>query len=87
MIFNQVATGGGGVDTAHITLSSMADHVYYTDANMTVQDNPMADDDMVIGTLVTFCYSMFMPESFNGLTFVANGGVAKSMVDVGKVTG
>jgi len=73
MIFNPTfaGSGGGSVETAHVVVESMADHGYYTDANMTMQDSTMVDDDLPIGTLFVLTYSIFMPEGDpTGLTLV-----------------
>lgn len=64
MIFNQqgVSGGGGSVETAHVYFESMADHVWWTDASMTLHDSPFIDEELPIGTLIATVMSMLMPE-------------------------
>lgn len=93
MIFNPTFAGSGGgggsVETAHVVVNSMADHGYYTDANMTMQDSATVDDYLPIGTLFVLTYSILMPEADpEGLTFVAEmGGNAKNVARIYEVTG
>lgn len=85
-----IKTGGGGtVETAHVVVESMADHGYYTDANMTMQDSTMVDDDLPIGTLFVLVYSIFMPEGDpTGLTLVRQvADTAKNATLIYEVTG
>lgn len=93
MIFNPTFAGSGGggggtVETAHVVVKSRADHGYYTDANMTMQDSTMVDDDLPIGTLFVLTYSIFMPEEPEGLTLVRQmGSSAKNITLIYEVTG
>ena len=87
MIFNPTFAGSGGgggsVETAHVVVESMADHGYYTDANMTMQDSTMVDDDLPIGTLFVLTYSIFMPEGDpTGLTLVGKNPSDQSVKNV-----
>lgn len=80
--------GGGGVDTAHISFESSADHVWWTDASMTLQDNAVIDDDLPIGTLIVTNASMAMPEAEpDGCTRIAYGGSNSDFFHVFQVTG
>lgn len=80
--------GGGGVDTAHISFESAADHVWWTDASMTLQDNAIIDDDLPIGTLIVTEASMAMPEAEPaGCTRITYGGSNSQFFHVFQVTG
>lgn len=93
MIFNPTFAGSGGgggsVETAHVVVKSTADHGYYTDANMTMQDSTMVDDYLPIGTLFVLTYSLLMPEvEPEGLTLVRQvGKSAKDVTLIYEVTG
>lgn len=92
MIFNPTFAGSGGgggsVETAHVVVKSAADHGYYTDANMTMQDSTMVDNDLPIGTLFVLTYSTYMPEGEpEGLTLVRKVGLNKNVAVIYKVTG
>lgn len=94
MIFNPAFAGSGGgggsVETAHVVVESAADHGYYTDATMTMQDSTMVDDDLPIGTLFVLVYSSFMPEGEpEGLTLLVRqvADTAKNATLIYEVTG
>lgn len=54
MIINQqgVASGGGGVETVHVTWSPFTTSITYTDSAMTAKTASSVNDDIPIGTLV-----------------------------------
>lgn len=80
-------SGGGGVETAHVSFESTADHAWWTDASMALQDNTSIDDDLPIGTLIVTKMSMMMPETPIGCTLIESGGTKSAFFQVYQVTG
>lgn len=73
-------SGGGGVETVHVTINGIVLETYYTDATMTVKSAEpdmstgflYIDDDLPVGTLV-ICSGGSLPSS-SALEFVVAAG-------------